>query len=138
MSNTTYKLSTRALAEKWCTTATTIRRYAKKGCNWDASDYEVAVWLITKCTIQKSSAMREAVYAVPGIRDGVKPEPTKEPLNTQAYGAGLMAALEWQDRLEAKVAELKKGDIEQAQLLSKELEALDAEFDRLSATISTS
>ena len=49
-----------------------------------------------------------------------------------------MAVLEWQDRLEAKVAELKKGDIEQAQLLSKELEALDAEFDRLSATISTS
>jgi hypothetical protein len=134
MSNTKYKLSNRALAEKWCTTATTIRRYAKKGCNWDASDYEVAVWLITKCTIKKSSAMREAVYAVPGIRDGDKPEPASEPLNTQAFGA----AYEWQERLMAKVAQLREGDTEQAQLLTKELDALDAEFARLDAMISSS
>ena len=129
MSNTKYKLSNRALAEKWCTTATTIRRYAKKGCNWDASDYEVAVWLITKCTIQKSSAMREAVYAVPGIRDGSNPEQPQPLGEIDCHAYGELMTLECE--LEAQVAELKEGDIGEALRLQAEVNKLDAMAARL-------
>jgi hypothetical protein len=120
-------------ASKWHTSTVTASNYARRGCDWDASDYEVATWLL-KYARKKPPAMREAVYAVPGIRDGDKPEPASEPLDTQAFGA----AYEWQERLEAKVAQLRKGDTEQAQLLAKELDALDAEFARLDAMISSS
>ena len=120
-------------ATKWCTTSTTVRRYAARGCDWDASDYTVGAWLL-KYAHKKPKAMRKAIYAVPGIDDPHAPKP-KEPFNPAAFGSGLEALLARQDALEQRVAKLKPGDIEEALELQRAVHELDAEFDRLESTI---
>ena len=62
MSNSTYKLSLRKLAKKWALSPSTIRRLAKRGIDFDASDQEVAELIMRKC-MKKSKACYEAIYA---------------------------------------------------------------------------
>ena len=51
------------LSEKWGTTQKNISLMAAKGCDFDASDKEVAKWLLTHSK-RKSKAMRAAIDAV--------------------------------------------------------------------------
>ena len=115
-------------AAKWHTSTVTASSYAKRGCDWDASDYDVALWLL-KYTRKRSPAMHKAIYAVPGISDGINPEQTA-PLGELDYHAfGKLMTL-WCD-IEAQEAELKEGDTEGAIRLHKEVVKLDAMTARL-------
>lgn len=67
MSHSHHRLSQRALAEKWGTSAMTISRLAKRGCDFDASDNDVARWLYTRC-MKKPKAMYAAIYALSDIK----------------------------------------------------------------------
>ena len=65
MRPSTYKVSLRELSDKWGISTTTIRSHAKNGCNWDASDTDIAAWLesyrqdlITSKT-EKRNALKE-------------------------------------------------------------------------------
>ena len=115
-------------ADKWGTTSTTVRRYAAKGCNWDADDYTVACWLL-RHGHKKPKAMYAAIYAVPGITDPHAPKPElKQPIDRAAVMAAYLRSCE----LEAMVAELKPGDVEAALKLSVLVDENAAELDRLS------
>ena len=80
-------------AAKWHTTTTTAHNYAKRGCDWDASDYEVAVWLL-KYGRKRSKEQRAAIYAVPGIDDPFKPKGVAQngpPLKSKAQNGPLIS-----------------------------------------------
>ena len=115
-------------ANKWGTTIPTASKYSSRGCNWDASDYDVAVWLM-KYGRKKPPAMYEAIDKVPGIRDGINPEQPKPlgEIDYHAYGELMTLSCE----LEADVAELKEGDTQHALSLLKEVNKLDAIIDKL-------
>ena len=73
--------------------------------------------------------MHKAIYAVPGISDGINPEQTA-PLGEIDYHAfGKLMTL-WCD-IDAQVAELKEGDTEGAIRLHKEVIKLDTMTARL-------
>ena len=98
-------------AAKWHTTTTTAHNYAKRGCDWDASDYEVAVWLL-KYGRKRSAAQRAAIYAVPGIDDPFAPaSPVTIPkrsgeIDCHAFGRLMTLCCD----TEAAVAKLKHGE----------------------------
>ena len=129
-------------AAKWHTTTTTAHNYAKRGCDWDASDYEVAVWLL-KYGRKRSPAQRAAIYAVPGIDDPFKPKggaqngpPTSTPkggdqnepptstaeIDCHAFGRLMTLCCD----TEAAVAKLKPGDTREALRLRREVAKLEA------------
>ena len=129
MSNSKFNQSYRSLAKKWGTTSTTVRRYAEKGCDWNASDYDVAVWLLKRGK-KKPPAMYDAIYAVPGISDVHKPQrstPLSQSIDYHAFGKLITLSCE----LEAQVAELKEGDTESAIRLQAEVNKLDAMIAKL-------
>ena len=129
MSYSKFKQSYRSLAKKWGTTSTTVRRYAEKGCNWNASDYDVAVWLLKRGK-KKPPAMYDAIYAVPGISDVHKPQrstPLSQSIDYHAFGKLMTLSCQ----LEADVAELKEGDISDALRLQEEVNKLDAMIAKL-------
>ena len=131
MSKPTFKISTRALAKKWGSTSPTISRYAARGCDWDAPDIVVGRWLL-KYGMKKPKAMREAIYAVPGITDPHKqPVAMPLPFNPAEFGA----VYERAKKLEDRVAKLQPGDIRGAITLQKEVDQLDAKIAQLEATI---
>ena len=115
-------------AAKWHTSTVTASSYAKRGCDWDASDYDVALWLL-KYTRKRSPAMHKAIYAVPGISDATNPEQTAPHGEIDCHAYGELMTL-WCD-IEAEVAELKKGDTVHALSLLKEVNKLDAMTARL-------
>ena len=139
MSKSHFKLSYRALAEKWKTTPTTIKRYTAKGCDFDASDQEVARWLLARPDIKKPSAMVKAIYAIPGIGNPYAPQQSapSEPFNPRAFGAGIEALMARQDAVEERVDKLKEGDIQEALTLQTLVDELNAELARLEASIPT-
>ena len=113
-------------AAKWHTTTTTAHNYARRGCDWDSSDYEVAVWLL-KYSRKKSPAMRAAIYAVPGISDPHAPEQavtTSKHTEIDCHAFGKLMTLYCD--IEAGIAKLEPGDIEDALRLQKEVGKLDA------------
>ena len=58
-------------ADKWGATSMTISNLAKKGCDFDAPDEDVAKWLLSHCR-RKSQAMKDAIAGV------LKPTTIKE------------------------------------------------------------
>jgi len=114
-------------AAKWHTTTTTAHNYAKRGCDWDASDYEVAVWLL-KYGRKRSAAQRAAIYAVPGIDDPFAPaSPVTIPkrsgeIDCHAFGRLMTLCCD----TEAAVAKLKPGDTREALRLRREVAKLEA------------
>ena len=124
-------------AAKWHTTTTTAHNYAKRGCDWDASDYEVAVWLL-KYGRKRSPAQRAAIYAVPGIDDPFAPaNPVtipKHPAEIDCHAFGRLMTLCCDT--EAAVAKLKHGEKGPASPLSvtrKEALRLRREVAKLEA-----
>ena len=113
-------------AAKWHTTTTTAHNYAKRGCNWDASDYEVAVWLL-KYGRKRSPAQRAAIYAVPGINDPFAPvSPVtipKHPPEIDCHAFGRLMTLCCDT--DAAVAKLKRGDTQEALRLRREVAKLE-------------
>ena len=128
-----------ALAEKWGTTAQTISKYSRQGCDFDASDLEVGRWLLSKPTIKKSRAMMEVIHAIPGIHNPYAPQQStpSEPFNPRAFGAGIEALMARQDAVEERVDKLKEGDIQEALTLQTLVDELNAELARLEASIPT-
>ena len=113
-------------AAKWHTTTTTAHNYAKRGCNWDASDYEVALWLL-KYGRKRTAAQRAAIYAVPGIDDPFAPaNPVtipKHPAEIDCHAFGRLMTLCCDT--EAAVAKLKRGDTQEALRLRREVAKLE-------------
>jgi len=114
-------------AAKWHTTTTTAHNYAKRGCDWDASDYEVAVWLL-KYGRKRSPAQRAAIYAVPGIDDPFAPASPvtipKHPPEIDCHAFGRLMTLCCDT--DAAVAKLKPGDTREALRLRREVAKLEA------------
>ena len=114
-------------AAKWHTTTTTAHNYAKRGCDWDASDYEVALWLL-KYGRKRSPAQRAAIYAVPGIDDPFAPaSPVTIPkrsgeIDCHAFGRLMTLCCD----TDAAVAKLKPGDAREALRLRREVAKLEA------------
>ena len=114
-------------AAKWHTTTTTAHNYAKRGCDWDASDYEVAVWLL-KYGRKRSAAQRAAIYAVPGIDDPFAPaSPVTIPkrsgeIDCHAFGRLMTLCCD----TDAAVAQLKPDDAREALRLRREVAKLEA------------
>jgi len=119
-------------AAKWHTTTTTAHNYAKRGCNWDASDYEVALWLL-KYGRKRSPAQRAAIYAVPGIDDPFAPaSPVTIPKHSgeiDCHALGRLMTLCCDT--DAAVAKLKPGDTREALRLRKEVAKLEAMTTKL-------
>ena len=119
-------------AAKWHTTTTTAHNYAKRGCDWDASDYEVAVWLL-KYGRKRSAAQRAAIYSVPGIDDPFAPAGPvtipKHPPEIDCHAFGRLMTLCCDT--EAAVAKLKRGDTQEALRLRREVAKLDATTAKL-------
>lgn len=113
-------------AAKWHTTTTTAHNYAKRGCDWDASDYDVAVWLL-KYGRKRSAAQRAAIYAVPGIDDPFAPASPvtipKHPPEIDCHAFGRLMTLCCDT--EAAVAKLKRGDTREALRLRREVANLE-------------
>ena len=113
-------------AAKWHTTTTTAHNYAKRGCNWDASDYEVALWLL-KYGRKRTAAQRAAIYAVPGINDPFAPaSPVTMPkhppeIDCHAFGKLMTQCCD----TEAAVAKLKRGDTQEALRLRRDVAKLE-------------
>ena len=115
-------------AAKWHTTTTTAHNYAKRGCDWDASDYEVALWLL-KYGRKRSAAQRAAIYAVPGIDDPFKPKgvaqndpPTSTAeIDCHAFGRLMTLCCD----TEAAVTKLKRGDTQEALRLRRDVAKLE-------------
>ena len=113
-------------AAKWHTTTTTAHNYAKRGCDWDASDYEVAVWLL-KYGRKRSAAQRAAIYAVPGIDDPFAPaSPVTIPkrsgeIDCHAFGRLMTLCCD----TDAAVAQLKPGDAREALRLRRDVAKLE-------------
>ena len=113
-------------AAKWHTTTTTAHNYAKRGCNWDASDYEVALWLL-KYGRKRTAAQRAAIYAVPGIDDPFAPaNPVTIPkrsgeIDCHAFGRLMTLCCD----TEAAVTKLKRGDTQEALRLRREVAKLE-------------
>ena len=128
MSKPTFRISTRALAKKWGTTPSTVRRYAAKGCDWDASDDDVARWLLSQYNIKKSKAMYQATRSVLGMS---AQQEAKQPFDTAAVGA----LLERSNELEERVANLHPGDTGAALALRGLVNRLEADIDRLSMAL---
>ena len=114
-------------AAKWHTTTTTAHNYAKRGCDWDASDYDVALWLL-KYGRKRSAAQRAAIYAVPGIDDPFAPaRPVTIPkrsgeIDCHAFGRLMTLCCD----TDAAVAKLKPGDTRGALRLRREVAKLEA------------
>ena len=119
-------------AAKWHTTTTTAHNYAKRGCDWDASDYEVALWLL-KYGRKRSAAQRAAIYSVPGIDDPFAPAGPvtipKHPPEIDCHAFGRLMTLCCDT--EAAVAKLKRGDTQEALRLRREVAKLDATTAKL-------
>jgi len=113
-------------AAKWHTTTTTAHNYAKRGCNWDASDYEVALWLL-KYGRKRTAAQRAAIYAVPGIDDPFAPASPvtipKHPAEIDCHAFGRLMTLCCDT--EAAVTKLKRGDTQEALRLRREVAKLE-------------
>jgi len=113
-------------AAKWHTTTTTAHNYAKRGCNWDASDYEVALWLL-KYGRKRTAAQRAAIYAVPGINDPFAPASPvtmpKHPPEIDCHAFGRLMTLCCDT--EAAVTKLKRGDTQEALRLRREVAKLE-------------
>ena len=113
-------------AAKWHTTTTTAHNYAKRGCDWDASDYEVALWLL-KYGRKRSAAQRAAIYAVPGIDDPFAPAGPvtipKHPPEIDCHAFGRLMTLCCDT--EATVAKLRRGDTQEALRLRREVAKLE-------------
>ena len=113
-------------AAKWHTTTTTAHNYAKRGCDWDASDYEVALWLL-KYGRKRSAAQRAAIYAVPGIDDPFAPaSPVTIPkrsgeIDCHAFGRLMTLCCD----TDAAVAQLKPGDAREALRLRRDVAKLE-------------
>ena len=75
MRPTNHKTSMLDLSAKWGTTQMTISNMAKKGCDFDQPDEDVAKWIL-KHSMRKSKAMKDAIAAVlkPEIIEHVKQE----------------------------------------------------------------
>ena len=73
--------------------------------------------------------MHKAIYAVPGISDGINPEQTAPLGEIDCHAYGELMTL-WCD-IKAEVAELKEGDTAHALSLLKEVNKLDAMTARL-------
>ena len=75
MRPTNHKSSMLDLSAKWGTTQMTISNMAKKGCDFDQPDEDVAKWIL-KHSMRKSKAMKDAIAAVlkPEIIEHVKQE----------------------------------------------------------------
>jgi hypothetical protein len=139
MSYSKFKQSYRAIADRWGTSSTTVRRYADRGCNWD-NDFETALFLL-KYTRRRTPAMRKAIYAVPGIDDPHAPKEADyfDPpattskrsgeIDCHAIGAHMMLFCD----IEAGLAKLKHGDTREALRLAREVAAFDAMTARLTA-----
>ena len=136
MSHPKFKQSYRALADRWGTTSTTVRRYSERGCNWD-NDFETALWLI-KYTRKRTPAMRKAIYAVPGISDPIardQSEPQQKTadkhseIDCHAWGKLMTLYCD----IEAGIEELKPGDIEDALRLQKEVVRFNSMVIKLTA-----
>ena len=114
-------------AAKWHTTTTTAHNYAKRGCDWDASDYDVALWLL-KYGRKRSPAQRAAIYAVPGIDDPFAPASPvtipKHPPEIDCHAFGRLMTLCCDT--DAAVAKLKPGDTREALRLRREVAKLEA------------
>ena len=114
-------------AAKWHTTTTTAHNYAKRGCDWDASDYDVALWLL-KYGRKRTAAQRAAIYAVPGINDPFAPaNPVtipKHPAEIDCHAFGRLMTLCCDT--EAAVAKLKPDDAREALRLRREVAKLEA------------
>ena len=114
-------------AAKWHTTTTTAHNYAKRGCDWDASDYDVALWLL-KYGRKRTPAQRAAIYAVPGIDDPFAPASPvtipKHPPEIDCHAFGRLMTLCCDT--EAAVAKLKPGDAREALRLRREVAKLEA------------
>jgi len=116
-------------AAKWHTTTTTAHNYAKRGCDWDASDYEVAVWLL-KYGRKRTAAQRAAIYAVPGIDDPFKskkvaqngPPTSTAEIDCHAFGRLMTLCCD----TDAAVAQLKPGDTREALRLRRGVAKLEA------------
>lgn len=128
-----HKLTMQALAEKWGTTAQTISKYSRRGCDFDASDLEVGRWLLSKPTIKKSRAMMEAIYAIPGINDPYSPAPAKTRDEADAIAVGRLM-MRWHE-LDEKVSQLTQEDTEAALECLKELHELERQEATLKADI---
>ena len=63
MRPTNHKTSMLDLSAKWGTTQMTISNMAKKGCDFDQPDEDVAKWML-KHSMRKSKAMKEAIALV--------------------------------------------------------------------------
>ena len=113
-------------AAKWHTTTTTAHNYAKRGCDWDASDYEVAVWLL-RYGRKRSAAQRAAIYAVPGIDDPFAPASPvtipKHPPEIDCHAFGRLMTLCCDT--DAAVAKLKRGDTQEALRLRRDVAKLE-------------
>ena len=113
-------------AAKWHTTTTTAHNYAKRGCDWDASDYDVALWLL-KYGRKRSAAQRAAIYAVPGIDDPFAPaSPVTIPkrsgeIDCHAFGRLMTLCCD----TDAAVAQLKPGDAREALRLRRDVAKLE-------------
>ena len=114
-------------AAKWHTTTTTAHNYAKRGCDWDASDYYVALWLL-KYGRKRTPAQRAAIYAVPGIDDPFAPASPvtipKHPPEIDCHAFGRLMTLCCDT--EAAAAKLKPGDAREALRLRREVAKLEA------------
>ena len=114
-------------AAKWHTTTTTAHNYAKRGCDWDASDYDVALWLL-KYGRKRTAAQRAAIYAVPGIDDPFAPaSPVTIPkrsgeIDCHAFGRLMTLCCD----TDAAVAQLKPDDAREALRLRREVAKLEA------------
>jgi len=113
-------------AAKWHTTTTTAHNYAKRGCDWDASDYEVALWLL-KYGRKRSAAQRAAIYAVPGIDDPFAPASPvtipKHPPEIDCHAFGRLMTLCCDT--DAAVAKLNPGDTQEALRLRRDVAKLE-------------
>ena len=119
-------------AAKWHTTTTTAHNYAKRGCDWDASDYDVALWLL-KYGRKRSPAQRAAIYSVPGIDDPFAPASPvtmpKHPPEIDCHAFGRLMTLCCDT--EAAVAKLKHGDTQEALRLRREVAKLETTTAKL-------
>ena len=131
MSYSKFKQSYRAIADRWGTSSTTVRRYAERGCNWD-NDFETAVFLL-KYTRRRTPAMRKAIYAVPGIDDPFAPaSPATIPkrsgeIDCHAFGRLMTLCCD----TEAAVTKLKHGDAREALRLRREVAKLETMTSKL-------
>ena len=127
MRPTNHKKPLSYYAAKWHTSVVTASNYARRGCDWDASDYDVAVWLL-KYSRKRSPAMRAAIYAVPGISDPIAPEQAvtiskrSEDIDCHAWGKLITLCCD----TEAAVEKLKHGDTQEALRLRREVAKLEA------------